>query len=195
MTPTSEEDNTMKSELRQVVVAYDFSAAADAALERAIEIACRAPQHILHFLVVLDKNEAGKSSYQHADDVREELTQQLTKVFEGRQASEEVHFFVHTRLGKPGQTILTLAREVGADMVLVGTHGHTGVKRMLLGSVAETIVREAECPVIVCRPKSYDDVVLDTIVEVERGPEYVKPHRYSYHQSIVRHRPVEWPLN
>jgi nucleotide-binding universal stress UspA family protein len=61
----------------------------------------------------------------------------------------------HLRAGKPCQEILRQAAKLRADVVLVGTHSRTGVERMLLGSVAEAVVRTAACPVVVVREKRY----------------------------------------
>ena len=51
--------------------------------------------------------------------------------------------------GDPAYEILRLARELGADTIVIATHGHGGWRRFLFGSVAEKVVRLAECPVIV----------------------------------------------
>jgi nucleotide-binding universal stress UspA family protein len=52
------------------------------------------------------------------------------------------------RHGTPWTEIATVAREAKADLVVMGTHGRRGVARMLLGSVAERVVRTAPCPVL-----------------------------------------------
>jgi len=110
-----------------------------------------------------------------------------------------VHFFVHARIGdKPAVEILELAREVGADLIIVGSHGMTGIERMLIGSTSEHIVREAHCTVEVARPKSYPDVELLAVEAVDRDVDppraYVPPHRYTYEDHRVNLRPAEWPL-
>lgn len=56
-----------------------------------------------------------------------------------------------TRRGLPGPVILSTAREIGADMIVMGTHGRQGVTRMLLGSIAEHVIRRAEIPVLTVR--------------------------------------------
>ncbi len=53
--------------------------------------------------------------------------------------------------GQPVQEIVAVAREAGVDLILLSTHGHTGLKHVLLGSVAENVVRYAPCPVLVVR--------------------------------------------
>jgi nucleotide-binding universal stress UspA family protein len=61
----------------------------------------------------------------------------------------------HLAAGSAWKQILQVALDLQADVLLVGTHGRTGVKRMLLGSVAEAVVRRASCPVIAVRAKDY----------------------------------------
>jgi nucleotide-binding universal stress UspA family protein len=53
--------------------------------------------------------------------------------------------------GVPFQTIIDVAQEAQIDLIIMGTHGRTGMKHMLLGSVAEKVVRLAPCPVLVTR--------------------------------------------
>jgi universal stress protein A len=58
------------------------------------------------------------------------------------------------RQGSPWHDVVTLASERGCDLIVVGTHGRTGFKHVLLGSVAERIVRHASCAVLVAREKA-----------------------------------------
>jgi universal stress protein A len=53
--------------------------------------------------------------------------------------------------GDPEAVILAVAEEIGADLIVMGTHGRTGLRRLLMGSVAEHIVRHAPCPVLTVR--------------------------------------------
>lgn len=56
-----------------------------------------------------------------------------------------------TRVGVPAEEILNAAEEIGADLIVVGTHGRTGLSRFLTGSVAEVVLRRAKCPVLALR--------------------------------------------
>ena len=56
--------------------------------------------------------------------------------------------------GDPAMMILKAAEEEGADMIVMSTHGRTGLMRLLMGSVAEAVVRRATCPVLTCRQPS-----------------------------------------
>jgi len=57
----------------------------------------------------------------------------------------------HLRLGDPTRAIVQLASDIEADLIVVGTHGRSGLARLLMGSVAEGVVRLAPCPVLVVR--------------------------------------------
>ncbi|MCM2333557.1 MAG: universal stress protein, partial [Anaeromyxobacteraceae bacterium] len=57
-----------------------------------------------------------------------------------------------TAVGEPAYEIISYAKEKGIDLVVVGTHGRTGLTHALMGSVAERVVRKAPCPVLTVRP-------------------------------------------
>ena len=62
-----------------------------------------------------------------------------------------VTFSVALRAGNPFDAITTAARERAADLIVIATHGHTGLKKVWLGSTAERVVRHSSCPVLVVR--------------------------------------------
>lgn len=64
-----------------------------------------------------------------------------------------VHGPAIVETGEARDGILKAAKEVSADLIVIGSHGRRGVKRLVLGSVAEDIVRRAPCPVLVVRMK------------------------------------------
>lgn len=176
---------------KQVVVAYDFAEPADIALHRAVELACRAPDHVLHFIGVLSHGD-----YHRAESVEERLIARLRAVLAEQARGQEVEFFVHARIGDPAAEILGLAEEVGAEFIVIGSHGRTGVKRLLLGSVSEAVVRAARCAVIVARAREYADVQLDKIVEVDvKTPPRELAHRYTYSRAGTLSRSNDWPIS
>lgn len=184
----------------QVVVAYDFSPSAERALARAIEVAARAPQHVLHILAALDPHDrtvgalAGVS-YEAADRVHDLIVECVTKAFAGRDTAAEIKFFVHARIGKPAEEILALATEVGADLIFIGSHGKVGLERFVLGSVSERVVREARCPVMVVRDKTYRDVERLPVFRYDhQRTKHREPHYYTYTNNQVILRPADWPL-
>jgi nucleotide-binding universal stress UspA family protein len=57
-----------------------------------------------------------------------------------------------TRFGSPYQEILNVANEKNVDLIVMGTHGRSGISHFLIGSVTEKVIRTAPCPVLVVRP-------------------------------------------
>ena len=190
----------MSNQPIQVVVAYDFSPSAEHALARAIEDAARTPQHVLHVLTAIDHHDGPQAksgtAYDNAEHVQRLLVEVMKQAFAGRPTASEVQFFVHARIGKPAQEILQLAAEVGADLIFIGSHGKTGLERLVLGSISERVVREALCPVMVARPKGYPHVELLKVVPFDHArTAHREPHRYSYTNNQVIARPPDWPLS
>lgn len=60
----------------------------------------------------------------------------------------------HVRRGDPFEAILDAAEDFATDLVVLATHGRTGLKRLVIGNVAEKIVRHAPCPVLTVKPKA-----------------------------------------
>lgn len=61
--------------------------------------------------------------------------------------------------GIPSEEITRVARQLPADLIIMGTHGRTGMSHLLLGSVAEKVVRAASCPVLTVRKQEHDFVI------------------------------------
>jgi nucleotide-binding universal stress UspA family protein len=61
------------------------------------------------------------------------------------------HIQTHLRFGIPETTIIDLAEELGAGLIVMGSRGLGGVRRALLGSISDSVVRHAHCPVMVVR--------------------------------------------
>ncbi len=68
--------------------------------------------------------------------------------------AEEVDLHLDIRHGDPAEEILAAAEDLGADLVVIATHGRSGLKRLLFGSVAEAVVRRAACPVVTIRAQA-----------------------------------------
>ena len=75
-----------------------------------------------------------------------------------REIPAEISVDIVVRESLVFEGILELAREVRADLIITSTHGRTGLKHLMLGSVAEDIVRRAPCPVLVVREREHDFV-------------------------------------
>ncbi len=133
------------------LVPLDFSADADYALEVAVELAQKRHARLL-LLHVIDKPPIGPSeiplsgSYNQEvlSAVEQHMSRTLTHV---QETGLEVNAL--TLHGDPMQNVLYVAHAKTIDLIVMGTHGRAGFKRVLLGSVAESVVRLAPCPVMV----------------------------------------------
>jgi len=191
----------MSSNHSQVVVGFDFSHSSRSALSRAIALASRAPHHVLQIVCVIEPHvpipavASATIDYAYAERVQQAVTDEVALEIRAANVTGRIHFCVHARIGKPADEILMVAREVGADLIIVGSKVLVGLERIVLGSVSEAVVRAAGCSVEVARAKTYDHVELLDIVD-NPGPHhtYVPPHRYTYEDSRLNQRPIDWPL-
>ena len=71
----------------------------------------------------------------------------------------------HALSGSPAEELVWLAASINADLVVVGSHGRRGLSRLLLGSIAEHVVRRAGCPVLVERMKKHDEAWVTPEIE------------------------------
>ena len=138
-----------------VVVPIDFSDDTEAAIRSGLErVSDPSGLHVVHVLVPLDYASPGVmwgtvSDVSREKAVRENLEKVLNKIgVAGVQVAVPV--------GDPGLKITDYARDVNADLIIVPSHGFHGVKRFLLGSTAERIIRHAHCSVLVLRRKDAD---------------------------------------
>jgi nucleotide-binding universal stress UspA family protein len=129
----------------RILVAVDFSEASESALDLAWELTerLRASLTILHVLQSLPD----RSRLELEIDARAELERLREPL--GR-ADFQVELIVLSG-DRPAETISAWARANGADLIIVGTRGRSGIGRAVMGSVAESIVREGPCPVLVTR--------------------------------------------
>lgn len=133
-----------------VLFPTDFSHASDAALEHAQALAKQRQAR----LVILHVEEpplaygGGELYYGLPEPSSERIMKMLEDV---RPSDASVEFTHKLTMGDPAAEIVRIAAEENADMIVLGTHGRTGMSRLLMGSVAEAVVRRSPCPVLVYR--------------------------------------------
>jgi nucleotide-binding universal stress UspA family protein len=127
---------------RKILVPTDFSAHADRAFQLACSLARDAGAHVVVLHVVpLPAVIYGPPPESYLDHLQEELKQ--------IQARDPKICVEHVLVeGNAATAIVRVARELNCDMIVIGTHGRTGVSRLLMGSIAEEVVRKALCPVV-----------------------------------------------
>jgi universal stress protein A len=149
--------------VQHVLVPIDFSATADRALEYAIALAqqLQARLTLLHVLdltpVVMEEMTAGVAAT--VLDAQETDAQHLLQASLDRVQRAGLQGEALLATGTSAQAIMDTAGAQAIDLIIMGTHGRTGLTHVLLGSVAEHVVRAAPCPVLVMR-KTMD--VLET---------------------------------
>ncbi|PWU11601.1 MAG: universal stress protein [Verrucomicrobia bacterium] len=141
--------------LQKILVPVDFSDCSKKALHYAIPFARQfgAELKLLHVLAPYPAvPEMAPYDFDDIHDCREELNR-LQKEIEG-----EVRSTTGLRKGLPHMEIAAAAREFGADLIIISTHGRKGFSRMLLGSTTEKVVRHAPCPVLIVRECEHEFV-------------------------------------
>jgi nucleotide-binding universal stress UspA family protein len=147
-----------------IVVGYDFSEHGSLALDQAIRMASynQATLHVVHVTVQTTPTMVLDGSFPRVAPTLEDTEKSLAERVKLRLAAVGKRGIegavIHVRTGDVGPEICYVATELEADLIIVGTHGRQGVVRLLLGSVAEEVVRTANCPVLVVRPKVTLDV-------------------------------------
>ncbi|MEZ4224328.1 MAG: universal stress protein [Polyangiaceae bacterium] len=148
----------------RIVVGIDYSELSAAALEAAMVLALERDGMIYALTVAEDglprpaelMEEVRQKFQEEARGALDAYVTQRVAEFEGRGFKlNKKRIASAVDFGKPAKAIVDLAAEVGADLIIVGTHGRTGLSRLMLGSVAEATVKEATCPVLVMRPKAH----------------------------------------
>ncbi|MHC3438148.1 universal stress protein [Natrialbaceae archaeon A-gly3] len=136
-----------------VLVAYDGSQPARKALKRAVD------DHADEEIILLRVIEAAEGSTGAGISLaREKLKEMEAKTDEEVRAdvddlvdTTDLDVRTETAVGQPARQIVEVAEAEGVDQIIVGSHGRSGVSRVLLGSVAEKVVRRAPMPVTVVR--------------------------------------------
>jgi universal stress protein A len=144
--------------IRTILVPLDFSSNSDHALDVAADLATLfgASLHLLHaqHVPALAMSPYGAALPQGVwDELREGARRELEER-RARVAARDLEAHAHLATGQPSGAIQQSARELGADLIVIGTRGRTGLAHVLLGSVAERTLRTATCPVLTVKEKA-----------------------------------------
>lgn len=137
------------ADITRILVPTDFSDAAENALRYAIDLARKVGAEI-HVVHAWQLSAYAAPSSDLARGLERDFARDLDSQVQ-RFGGHGVKLERHLRLGVPYVEIVEAARAVGADLIVMGTTGKTGLEHFLLGSVAERIVRTATCPVLTVR--------------------------------------------
>lgn len=151
---------TIQDKPYTIVVGIDFSDASDLALDEALTLTTERRGE-LHVIYVDDP-------FRGTEGVKEATAAALPRIEKHvlaridhlqHRTGRAISFgklYSHFRFGDPAEQIAQLASNLDADLIVAGTHGRSGLKRFVLGSVAESVVRLGRCPVWIVRPKDHE---------------------------------------
>jgi nucleotide-binding universal stress UspA family protein len=141
---------------KHILVPTDLSEGAEEALDYACELARQfsATVHLLHVIGIptLGVPELGVALTSTVIDSMIRDNQTALEQLADRKRHQATFGQILLRTGDARHLIDQTAKELGADLIVMGTHGRRGVSRALLGSVTESVVRTAPCPVLTVRP-------------------------------------------
>jgi nucleotide-binding universal stress UspA family protein len=196
----------------KVVIGYDFTPQAETALTLAVQ-SLRGQEHPeLH--AIYASTEHGSQAEVMLESSKKELSEATQKAIEGFNGAITV--YAHVRNESPAKAILRLAAEIESDAIFVGTHSRRGLSRLVLGSVAEQVMRLSSCTVTISKERSYINDKNDELVLLEPPCErcvatrqqtngekwwcdthakpYHAPHRYSYQNDTAITRSKAMPF-
>lgn len=147
-------------ELKRILIATDLSPASEPALQMAAALAIRMDAGLFVLHVVSEKELDGLARAHQprhpVDLIYSELEASVREQYR-QVVPDEVRRFLHAEvLVVPGDAATEIVRTAalkGSDMIVTGTHGRGGLRRILMGSVAERVLRTAPCPVLTVRPE------------------------------------------
>lgn len=143
-------------DIKKILVPVDFSDYSKIALKHAVNFAQRFNSklfliYVIEPMVYPTDFSIGQIAIPAVENdltsrAEEELQNLVKNEIAGKLESEVI-----IKSGKPFMEIIECAAEIDADLIIIATHGHTGVEHLLFGSTAEKVVRKAPCPVLTLR--------------------------------------------
>ena len=147
--------------LNTILVPTDFSEHSDKALRYGVELASKfgATLHLFHTYepIPVMYGETGYVPLESSAEIEAAAVKQLDEL--KPEGAEDLKIVRKVSQGHPFVEIVQYAKEHDADVIVMGTHGRGAIAHMLLGSVAERVVRKAPCPVLVVRDEEHDFVM------------------------------------
>ena len=147
---------------KNVLVATDFSPASDAALNygRALARTFGATLHVMHAI----ENPFLHPTFGDPETIRANVLQSVENRLTAEDRATLGAKAILETSDHPSEAIVDYARRAEIDLIVMGTHGRGGLNRILMGSVAEHVVRTAPCPVLTVRHPERDFVTAEAVV-------------------------------
>ena len=146
----------MQDQINNVLFPTDFSDLSVAALPLAMDLAAKYGA-TLHCLYVVEEPqiysslEMGSVAIPTSGELKESAEARMEKFSQEFLADSPHGYSSKVVIGHAATEVVNYAKEVGADMIIMATHGYSGVKHVMLGSTTEDVLRHAGCPVLSVR--------------------------------------------
>jgi nucleotide-binding universal stress UspA family protein len=162
--------------LKNILVATDFSEPSDAALTygKALARNFKATLHVVHIVGNVSSVVYGAEGYTASiPELQEELEEEARKQLDDLLVDNDPNPLPTRRVlltsNAPAGAIVDYAAREHIDLIVTGTHGRGAVAHLLMGSVAERVVRTAPCPVLTVRHPEHEFIVPDALVAVAKA--------------------------
>ncbi|NQV24409.1 MAG: universal stress protein [Rhodopirellula sp.] len=142
----------MSLSINRILAAVDFSETSDKAFDYALSLAKVFGAEVVALTILQEPILYQPTTDQSYRDAFEQKMQSNLDAMLHRHTCEGVNVKTAMKQGAPFVEIIEFAESEKCDLIVMGTHGHGPIQHMLLGSVAEKVVRKAKCPVLVVRP-------------------------------------------
>jgi universal stress protein A len=143
--------------LKQILVPVDFSECSSSALDYALMLARNFHArlvllHVVEPAVYPDSYLVAASTLEETSDKLMAASRERLAAIRERPALQGLSVELLVRMGRAQSEIPDTAKATGSDLIVMGTHGYSGLKHVLLGGTAERVVRHSQCPVLTVRP-------------------------------------------
>jgi nucleotide-binding universal stress UspA family protein len=161
--------------LKRILVPTDFGEASEAALgyARALARLFGASVAVLHVVDNMLANPAGVEGYLVYPEMQSALEESARTQLEALVRDDDRRELGATTVlltsTAPALAIATYAREHGIDLIVMGTHGRGAMAHLMMGSVAERVVRTAPCPVLTLKHPEHEFVLPDALMQIARA--------------------------
>ena len=151
----------MAIRLERILFPTDFSESSDHAFQYALSLArqFKARLDLVHVVEALAISQHASATILHVDEIIQNLEKEaksrLTRFLDER-VPKDIRTTGTTLRGAPFLEIIRCAREKESDLVVMGTHGRTGLAHVLMGSTAEKVVRQCGCPVLTVKSPGHE---------------------------------------
>jgi nucleotide-binding universal stress UspA family protein len=151
--------------LKKILVTTDLSPHSLAAVEYAASFGSLYTSR-LYLLLVIDKKEGHHARESHLHYRTEREVEDALADFARKNIPSSIKMELVIRKGTPTEGILKFVEEAGIDMIVMATHGHTGLRHILMGNVTEKVVRHSPVPVLTVKPHPFrESYIKDEDVE------------------------------